>query len=303
MGVIDARLEAFAASQFTVFATWQLGQLGVASDAVIARKRDGRLTRLYRGVYATGPYVPLRGRLLAACLACGPDAFLSHRPAGLIWDITSWKGGAIDVTAPSGKRSRRGLRLHRARNLLPQDHTVIDRIPVTSLARTLLDLAAVLKPLDLQRAYERAEQLQIVDRRAITELLTRSNGHRGSAPLAALLTYDPTAAATAISELERLFLDLLRARGIPMPDTNVLVDGYLVDACWPGAHLVVELDGYEFHNDRETFESDRRRWTTLRSKGHDVLVFTYRHVTEDPDWVVATVTDRLPLGFAAACRS
>jgi hypothetical protein len=220
----------------------------------------------------------------------------------LLWDITKWNGGPVDVTLTAGRSSRRrGLRPHEA-NLQPRDHTIIDNIPVTSLARTLLDLAATLTAKELQRAYERAEQLQALDTAALTDLLARSNGHRGSAPLSALLTYDPTAAATAISELERLFLDLLRAHGIPMPLTNVLVDGYLVDAYWPEADLVVELDGYEFHNDRETFESDRRKWTTLRAARHGLAVFTFGHVRDDPEWVVATLTALLPLGFAAACR-
>lgn len=293
MGVIDQKLEAFAKSQFSVFATWQVEALGVDPRAVTARYRDGRLRRLYRGVYTTGPFVPLRGRLLAAVLACGPRAVLSHRPAGMLWDVSPWNGGPIDVTVLSGKRSRRNLRVHRPRKLLPQDHTLVDRIPVTSLPRTLLDLAATVTDKELQRAYENAEARGILDLAAIAELLARTNGHRGHAHLAALLHYDPTAAATAISELERLFLDLLRAHGIPLPLTNVLVDGFLVDCHWPAADLVVELDGYEFHSDREAFESDRYKLATLRRNGRQALAITYRQVTEAPEWVAATVRDLL----------
>jgi very-short-patch-repair endonuclease len=300
--VIDNRLEGLAASQFTVFATWQLGGIDVDRRAVIARARDGRLRRLFRGVYSTSPYLPVRGRLMAAVLAYGPNAVLSHRPAGLVLDITKWKGGPIDVTVPHGTRSRSGIRAHQAQ-LLPQDHTTVDNIPVTSVARTLLDLAATITPTHLQRAYENAEARGILDTTAISELLARSNGHRGAGALTALLTYDPTAAAGAISELDRLFLDLLRAHGIPAPQTNVLVDGFLVDAYWPDANLVIELDGYEFHNDRDTFESDRRKWTSLRRAGHELLVFTYRHVVDDPEWVAATVTDPLaPSRLPVRCR-
>ena len=302
MGVIDQVIEALAAIQHGVFAVWQLERRGVDRRSLMARTRDGRLRRIYRGVYATGPYLSPRGRLMAAALAYGPKAALSFRAAGFLHDVAAWKGGLIDVTLPHRTRNRRGIRSHEAR-LLPEDHAFIDHIPATSLARTLLDLAATVEPLELQRAYEDAQAREILDTAAITELLARSNGHRGTAPLAALLSYDPTAAAGAISELERLFLDLIRAHDVPMPQTNVLVDDFLVDAYWPSADLVVELDSYEFHKDRATFESDRRKWTSLRRAGHELLVFTYRHVIDDPEWVVASLTDQLRLGFAAACRS
>ena len=302
MGVIDQVIEALAAIQHGVFAVWQLERRGVDRRTLIDRTRDGRLRRLYRGVYATGPYLSLRGRLMAAALAYGPKAALSFGAAGFLHDVFAWSGGPMDVTLPNRTRNRRGVRSHEAR-LLPQDHTFIDRLPVTSLARTLLDLAAILTPTQLQRAYEDAQAREILDTAAITDMLARSNGHRGVGPLTALLDYDPTAAAGAISELERLFLDLIRAHNVPMPQTNVLVDVYPVDAYWPDADLVVELDSYEFHKDRATFESDRRKWTSLRRAGHELLVFTYRHVIDDPQWVVASVTGQLRLGFRAACRS
>ena len=107
MGVIDQRLEALAASQYGVFAVWQLDGIGVDRRAVLPRVRDERLRRLYRGVYSTAPYLPIRGRMMAAVLACGPRAVLSHRPAGLVLDVTDRKGGPIDVTVPQGTRNRR----------------------------------------------------------------------------------------------------------------------------------------------------------------------------------------------------
>ncbi len=304
MGVRDARIESLAASQYGVFAVWQLEGIGVSPRAVPARDRDGRLRRLFRGVYATGPYLSVRGQWMAAALACGPEGAVSHRAAGALWETIDWRGGPVDVTVPAiGRRSRHRLRIHAGRTLLSRDRTRIDGIPVTSLGRTLLDLGAILPPLELQRAYEAAERAQVLDRRAITDLLARSNGHRGSGPLTALLDYDPTAAANALSELERLFLDLLRAHEVSLPLTNVLVDGYLVDAFWPDANLVVELDGYEFHNDRKAFEADRRKLAELRRSGREAIALTHRQVVGEPDWVVDTVTALLRLGFAAACRS
>ena len=300
MSAIDARIAALAAGQHGVFAVWQLVRIDVDARAVHVRAHDGRLRRLYRGVYAAGPYVSTRGQWLAAALARGPHGLVSHRTAGSLWDLMAWRGGLIDVTVSGGGlRHQRGLRPHMARNLLPHDLTVIDSIPVTALARTLLDLAAVLTADELRRAYERAERLQILDVAAIAELLERSNGHRGTRRLADLLAYDPTLAAQAESELERLFLDLLRAHGVAMPQVNVLVDGFLVDAWWPEANLVVELDGYEFHGDRVAFERDRRRVAKLRLAGREVVQFTHRQVTGEPRWVVATVLALLERGLAA----
>jgi very-short-patch-repair endonuclease len=160
---------------------------------------------------------------------------------------------------------------------------------VTSTARTLLDLSDVVSPLVLRRAYERAEELGVLDTKALHKLLARSNGRRGVSALRALLDYDPTAAAQAESELERLFLDLLRSAGLPEPQVGVLIDGYLVDAFWPEANLVVELDGYEFHRDRETFERDREKAAKLRLAGRTLIALTYRQVTNEPDWVLTTV--------------
>jgi len=184
--------------------------------------------------------------------------------------------------------------------MLPQDLTTIDAIPVTALARTLLDLAAVLTDLELRRAYECAQRLEILDVRAIAELLDRANGHRGLGKLSALVDYDPELAAQAESELEGLFLDLLRANGIEMPQANVLVDGFLVDAYWPEADLVVELDGYEFHHDREAFERDHRKIAKLRLAGREVVALTYNQVTRESDWVVAAVAAMLERGRAAS---
>jgi very-short-patch-repair endonuclease len=302
VGVIDQRVEALAARQYGVFALWQLDGIGVRAGAVTARSRDGRLRRIHRGVYATGPFLSVRGTWMAATLAYGPSALLSHRPAGGLHELVEWRGGLIDVTAPARLRTRPGLRPHTAK-LLAADYTLIDGIPTTSLARTLLDLAATLTPTQLQRAYEEAEARQALDVNAISDLLARSNGHRGVTPLAALLDYDPTAAAGAFSELERLFLDLLRANRIPLPLTNVLVDGFLVDAYWPDARLIVELDGYEFHRDREMFEADRRKLAQLRLAGHQALAFTYEQVVGDPSWVVDTVRGLLARDSAESLPS
>lgn len=226
---------------------------------------------------------------MAAVIAGGPRACLSHRAGAALWDLVAPDWRPIDVTVPGGSRSaRRGIVTHRSR-LAPEDCHVIDATPVTSLARTLLDLAEVTSPTQHRRAYERAERLELLDTRAIDRLLERSNGRHGVGRLRALLDYDPTAAARAESELERLFLDLVRAHELPTPQVNVLVEGFLVDAYWPAARLVVELDSYEHHTDREAFESDRARHSTLRLAGCHSVAFTYRQVVDRPAWVASVV--------------
>lgn len=165
---------------------------------------------------------------------------------------------------------------------------MLDGIPVTSLPRTLLDVASLVDELALRRMYERAERLQILDVKAIRRLLNNRRGYRGAARVRTLLGYDPTAAADAVSELERLYLDLLRDADLPAPQVNVLIEGYLVDCYWPATDLVVELDSYEFHHDREAFERDRMNAADLSRMGHQAVQVTYRQVTARKAWVAAT---------------
>ena len=287
MTEIDARIAALARKQYGVFAGRQLSD--VSGRAIRARTRDGTLRRLHRDVYAIGPFVSVRGQWLAAVLGCGPRALLSHRAAGALWELTEWRGGPVDVTlAGTGSSPRRGIRLHRATTLIAADHTVHERIPVTSPSRTLLDLAATLDEIKLRRAYEQAERAGKLDTVAIVDLLTRSNGHQGAAKLRALLEYDPAAGAAAASWLEHRFLDLLTENQVPHPITNTTVDGHIVDCFWPAANLVVELDSYEFHHDPEAFERDRRKLAELRLAGREAIPITYRQVTREPGWVVET---------------
>lgn len=234
---------------------------------------------------------------MAAVLALGPRALLSHRAAAALHCLRQSERYAVDVTVPRRARGRRGITVHETRALHPDDCTVVDGIPVTSIPRTLLDLAELLPPTQLRRAYEVTERRRVLDVRAIDELLRRSNGRRGSAALRALLLYDASPAAEARTELELRFLDLVREAGLPAPQVNVLVEGFTVDAHWPSARLVVELQSYAYHSDRETFESDHARFARLKRAGYDVLGLTWRQVTREPARVAATL--RHLLGRAA----
>jgi hypothetical protein len=181
------------------------------------------------------------------------------------------------------------LTVHCARELHPEDRDEIDGIPVTTVPRTLLDLAEVVPADQLRRAYEAAERQRVLDVKAVCELLRRSNGRRGVAALLALLDYDPEAAVESKSPLESRFLDLVRAAGLPLPSLNVLVEGYLVDAYWPGARLVVELQSYEHHAHRQAFDRDYAKLGRLKIAGYHVLPLTDRQLKEDAEWVVAAL--------------
>jgi len=277
----------------------QLARLGISDDAVNSRVRTGRLHRVHVGVYSVGhALLMLRGRWMAAVLACGEGAVLSHVDAAALWGLIEPRGTKIHVTVSTRNGRRRpGLTIHRSQ-LHPDDRDCVDEIPVTSVSRTLLDLTTTFSPAQLRRAYEGAERRGELDIRSIERLLRRSNGRRGIAALRTLIDYDPAPALDAMSELELLFLDLVRDAGLPSPAGNVLVENYLVDAYWPAARLVVELDSYEFHSGRRVFERDHRKIADLRLAEYEVLPLTYRQVTEDPTWVASTV--RRHLNRAAA---
>jgi hypothetical protein len=160
----------------------------------------------------------------------------------------------------------------------------------------MLDNAALVDEQALRRMYAKAERAGILDVSAFEELLARSNGHRGFTPLAALIDYDPTRLANADSVFEIELLELLERNEVPPPLANVLVAGHLVDVYWPSARLVVELDGFEFHRDREAFERDRRKLAELRRAGYEAVAFTWRQLEDDPGWVLETIAELLERG-------
>jgi hypothetical protein len=189
------------------------------------------------------------------------------------------------VTGARSRHGRPGIRLHRVYSLHADDRAQSDGIPVTSVSRTLLDLAGVLNPRQLERALDEAERLRLFDLRAVERLLARSRGRRGVRPLSDLLALRRLPLDTRF-ELERRFVELCRDADLPPPAVNVVVEGYEVDAAWPAARLVVELDGYAFHNTRRSFESDRARDAALQVAGHRVLRLTKRRLEAEPEAIV-----------------
>jgi predicted transcriptional regulator of viral defense system len=271
-----------AARQHGVISVRQLRALGLDRYWVRRRVENGSLHRLYLGVYAVGlPRVSLRGRYLAAVMACGRGAVLSHRSAADVWGLRPNAAGHLEVTVPRHREGPLGVQVHRTRMLAPQDFTVHDGIPVTSVARTLLDLSAVVKAPELATAIDRAERSRIFDLTAVVDVLDRAQGRRGAQALRqAIAAYEPS---TQKSLLERRFKALLKtAADIPSPAFNAAVEGeqatHEVDAFWADQSLAIQLDGFEFHRTRRDRERDAASDADLELAGHRVMRLTWDDV-------------------------
>jgi very-short-patch-repair endonuclease len=284
-----------AARRWGVVSRADLVRLGASRAGIDAWVRRGRLHRLHRGVYAVGhAYLGREGRRLAAVLACGEGAVLSHRTAASHWGLLDTHSARIDVTARRSREGAPGIRLHSSRSLTARDTTTHEGIPITSVARTLLDLAATVRAGRLERALAQAERLQLYDSRAIRDVLSRSNGHRGRAALTKATAQEPKLTR---SEAEARFLALVRDAGLrePLANFSLIAPDHPrleVDFYWPSYRLIVEIDGWETHGTRAAFEADRRRDAALQAGGAKVLRFTWRQLVGDG----ATVVERLRAG-------
>jgi very-short-patch-repair endonuclease len=285
--VIDRLIAALAERQHGVVAVWQLIELGLSHDDIGYRAQTGRLHRIHRGVYAVGHRKLTRqGHRMAAVLAYGPDAVLSHRSAAAHWGFGS-AASKFDVTTPHSKRSRKTIRAHTAR-LHPEDRTTHDGIPITSVERTILDLAAQLNQTALAHLIEEAERKERFDLRALDRAIARRPRAPGVARLRAVLTAYRGPADTR-SKLERNFQALIAKAGLPEPQFNVVVAGLTVDVYWPQWKLVVELDGEPYHNNPRAFEDDRIRDAMLQRHDIRVLRVTGDRLDHAPQAVLADV--------------
>ena len=264
----------------------QLIGLGMHPKAIEHRLKTGRLHALHRGVYAVGRReVPREGALLAAVLACGPDAVLSHRSAAELWDIRGRVGGAVEVTAPT-ERQRPGLVVHR-RRLGKRDTTVRHGIPVTTPARTLLDISPHLTTKQLERAVNEADRLDLIDPERLRERLEEHQGTRGVAKLRTLL--DRHTFTLTDSALEIAFKPIARAAGLPEPLTQQRVNGFRVDFYWPDLGLVVETDGLRYHRTPAQQAAAHVRDQTHHASGLLPLRFTHAQVAFDRPYVEETL--------------
>lgn len=272
-------LAELAARQGGAVSREQLLGLGLGRGAIQYRLVNGTLHLVHRHVYAVGhPSLTPRGRLHAALLAV-PGSVLSHRTAGALWDLTKTTRSRIDVTTSHrGRRSTTAIEVHTVRGLDERDVTSHDGLATTTVARTLLDLAAILNRRRLDRALEQALLTQQFDRHQIDSLLRRASGHHGRGNLTRALEATGDSVPTTRSGLERAFLRFCHTHHLPLPQTNAVVHGYEVDAHWPGTDLVVELDGTAVHSTPQAFQRDRERDRRLAVEGYRVVRLTSRQL-------------------------
>jgi hypothetical protein len=288
-----------AERQHGVVARRQLLELGIGRRAIGNRLSAGRLHPIHRGVYAVGHrIIPARGRWMAAVLAGGPGAVLSHRSAGSLWGMLRSARTVADVTNVGRHRPRAGVRLHRSR--LPSDEvTSVDEIPVTSPPRTLLDLAAVLGAHALERAMEQAEALRLTDSLRLDDVLMRYPRRPGTAALREILARGYAASTVTRSDLEDRFLAFLDARGLPRPQVNVGIEvrgrWMECDCVWRSHRLIVELDSRGFHGTGAAFERDRARDRALQASGWRVVRVTWRQLHDDGDRVAADLRELMAI--------
>jgi hypothetical protein len=264
--------------QWGVASLAQLRAAGLSADAVERRVRVGHLHRIHRGVYAVG-HRALRaeGHRLAAVLACGPGAVLSHRSAAAHWELLATSQERIDVTAPRSRQGVPGIRLHTSRSLDAQDTTSHEGIPITTVHRTLLDLAATAREHQLENALAQAMHLQLYDQRAIDDVIARSNGHRGTSILKDATEQEPQITK---SMWEVRMLALVRGANLPEPRCNAVLHAPDHGECkpdfyWPAYGVIVETDGWEAHRTLAAFRSDRAKDAALTAAGYKVLRFTW----------------------------
>lgn len=261
-----------------------LREAGVTVSEIKQRLRSGALQREHRSVYRVGHRAPNReASYLAAVLACGPGALLSGRAAAHLLGLLGGAPPVAEVTTPTERRIP-GVITHRARSGKLRDGLLWNRIPTTTVARTLVDLARALGPEALARACHEAEVRHRTTPADVMVVLARRPTSPGARALRAILLGE---VRVTLSALERRFLERLSEADLPLPETNRRASGRRVDCRWPDRQLTIELDGYRYHSSRHAWEQDRRREREARARGDEFRRYTYGDVVEDPRLMLA----------------
>lgn len=276
----EREIVALAERQHGVIAQRQLLALGLSQRAIECRLENWRLRLVHREVYAIGHSIlTQQGRWQAAVLAYGKGALLSHRSAAALWGLAKPWTPAIDVTALAGRqgiRRRERIWIHRGR-LHPEDRAVRTAIPVTTVARTLFDMAEFISHKRLESAWEEADRLNLLQLSAVEGVCERGYGRRALRPIRRLLA-EARAPQITRSPLEDGFAAFCRDRRLPTPVFNTTVLDYEVDALWPTQRVAAELDSWEFHRHRAAFERDRARDAALQVAGYRTIRITHRRL-------------------------
>jgi very-short-patch-repair endonuclease/predicted transcriptional regulator of viral defense system len=294
---IERAMLSLAKRQHGVVTRAQLARLGLSADSVDNRVRSGRLRLVQRGVYALGPLGQALEAEMAAVLACGEAGVLSHRSAAVLWGLLPHpaKPSPVDVTVVGKDRGHRpGIRVHRVKSLARDEVTKLDGILVTTVARTILDLAASGPARELEQAIAQADRRHPSARRKLVLLLARYPGRSGSPAVRTLLASRGRAAFTR-SEAEERLLALIRRAQLPEPELNVKLGDYEVDFLWPAQRVIVEVDGYAYHSGRHEFERDRAKDAALAANGFLVVRITWRQLVHEAEAVVARIAATLTL--------
>lgn len=297
----DARIERLAAVQHGAVARAQLVTAGVPRHAINYRLRVRRLHPIHPGVYRVGPIVPPLQPYSAAVLACGDASWVSHRSAAELWlgaadritaHVTSFKRQRVEVAVPRDHSVQRvSVRVHRV--VIDADETAqLDGIPVTTPARTLLDLSPRLTSRGLEQLMERMRRRELLNDEQVGRLVDRYPSRPGAPRLRALLESESLLDLTR-SEAEERLLALVRKARLPPPRANARLAGCEVDLLWTAARLVVEVDGFAYHGSRAAFEADRLRDAALAASGFRVMRVTWRQLENEPEAVIARIAAAL----------
>jgi len=289
----DRVIDQLAGDQRGLVTRTQLLANGVTRHAIEGRVQARRLRVVHRGVYRVGPVDAPYWRELAAVLACGPKAVLSHRSAARVWQLVSDSGASpVDITLPAGDRGRRpGIRVYRM-CVRADEVTESGGIPLTKPSRTIVDLAPMLSSSELEAVLARAERESLLDHDELLALAAERAGRPGAPLMRALLEKDVVPAFTR-SEAELRMLALLRKAHLPAPETNVRVGAWEVDFFWRRERLVVEVDGFAYHATTRQFENDRRRDGELSASGIRVMRVTWRQLTSEPEALLVRLAQTL----------
>jgi Transcriptional regulator, AbiEi antitoxin len=288
-GTVDELIARIASRSHGVVTRGELLREGVTIHELRTRLERGALLPLHRGVYRVGHRAPSQeARYIAAVKACGEGAVLGGRAAGHLWRLIKGSAPRPEVLTPANRRVR-GVIVRRTRR------TAVERvvrfgIPITTVPRTLVDLASSLPEDALARACHEAGVLYRATPKQVDTVLQRLPSARGRAKLERVLHGE---VPVTLSNLESQFLKLVKEAGLPPPVTNRVASGRRVDCRWPEHRLTVELDSYRFHNSRHAWDQDRLREREARARGDDCRRYAWSDVFEDPALMLAELRELL----------
>jgi very-short-patch-repair endonuclease len=284
MSTVDRKLAELAGKSHGVVTRAELLASGITPEEIRTRLSRGALISIHRGVFRVGHAAPsLEARFIAAVKACGPGALLAGRAAGHLLHLLR-RPPSLPEVLTARNRHPAGIRVTRCRLIDPRDRTLWRGVPVTTVPRTVVDLAAVLDPPRLARAFHQASVRHRVKTETVERILDRRHNWPGSRELRRVLGGDEP---VTLSRLESSFIAAVRQSRLPLPQANVRAGAHYVDCRWPHHRLTVELDGYRYHATRHSWEHDRQREREARARGEEFRRYTWLDVIEDPEPMLA----------------